>query len=367
MGVFLMKRINALEGLRGVACFGIMLSHFAGAFYDWENMWFWGTPLQILFSAEAFLRIFFTLSGLVVGYKYFQKKNWDNIPLDMVNRYIRLIPMAFLTTFITYLVMKGNLLYNQEAAVLSGSTDFLGTYNTFSPGIIDCLKNAFIETFGESGNAYVGPYWTMPYELFGVIMVLGFIAAFKENRLRYIIYAVSILFVKSYYAYFVIGMMISDLYSKDKVRCALSHNQYANTVLLVVIFFVMGMLDNNTDSWLWRIVFNILITAFLLLLITNKPADQILGNRIGRFFGRISFGVYSFHWLVIMSLSSYMYIRIADHSLFSMILNFAVMLVVTVLVSYPATIFNERCAKAILKLENRIGDICGKKTKNANR
>lgn len=359
-----MKKINAIEGFRGVACLGIMLSHFAGAFYDWENMWFWGTPLQIFFSAEAFLRVFFTLSGFVVGYKYFKKKNWESIPLDIINRYTRLIPMVFLTTIITYLMMKGHLLFNQEAAVLSGSTDFLGTFNTFSPSLKDCLKNIFVGTFSELGNAYVGPYWTLPYELLGVIMVLGFLAAFRENRLRYIVYAVAVLFIKSYYAYFFLGVMISDFYFEDKIRAAFSRNQYVNTVLLVLIFFAMGMLDHHIDSWPMKILFDMLITAFMLLLITNKPADRILGNRIGRFLGRISFGMYSFHWLVTMSLSSYMYIRTANHSLLMMILIFIVMFAVTILISYPATLFNEQFGKLVLKLENRIGVIGGKESKN---
>ena len=348
------KKISAIEGFRAVACFGIMLSHFVGSFYDWENMWFWNTPVQIIFAGDTFIRLFFTLSGLVVGYKYYQKKKYESIPWDIINRYIRMMPMVLLATFVTYLMMKGHLLYNQEAAVLSGSTDFLGTFNTFEPGIIDCLKNAFIGTFSEAGNAYIGAYWTMPYELFGVIISLGFIAAFKENRLRYIIYAVTILFAESFYAYFILGVMVSDLYFHEKIRKILSRNQYVNTAVLILAFYMLGMWNMNDSSWFMRILYYILTIVFLLMLITNQPADKILGNKIGRFLGRISFGIYSFHYLVIMSLSSYMYIRIPDHSNLTMVLNFIVMFAVTVCISYPATIFNERCGKAVNHLKEKM-------------
>ena len=209
-------KIASIEGLRGIACLGIMLSHFVGAFYDWENMWFWDTPLSIMFTGETFVRLFFTLSGFVIGYKFFSKKKNNNIPLNTFNRYIRLIPMIFLATLSTYLLMKFNLLFNQEAALISGSIDFLGSFNNFSPEFFDCIKDIFVDTFTKSGNIYVGPFWTIPYELFGVVIVLCAVSLFKNTKARYIFYAIALVFINSYYVYFILGMMISDIYSFEK-------------------------------------------------------------------------------------------------------------------------------------------------------
>lgn len=349
------RSIKSIEGLRAIASLGILLCHFAGSFYPgFTGTWVWNSPLKIFLAGEPFVRIFFTLSGLVVTEKYLTKRCYEQAPKDAFNRYFRLLPMVVLACLFAYLLMKLGLTFNARAAEIAGTSDFLGIFNQFPANLGECLKEAFYGVFAGTGNQYVSPFWTIQYEFLGVLLVLAILCVFRENPLRYLCYAVILLFTANQYTYFVLGMVIAELNHCEKFRSLLAKNQIINTLLLIGVFCLFGAQDIFDDNKLWRIYYGILLAAFLLLLMTNRPADRILGSKAGCLLGKWSFGIYSFHWPVMISLMSYLYIVWENRTFLTMALIFVITVIATLLLAWGATVVSDLARKGIDKAENQL-------------
>lgn len=104
---FLVKKLIYLEGLRGIAAFIVVISHFIQVFYpamlesnptlvhNSFETWISDSPINFLYNGNFAVYIFFILSGYVLSIKYHQKKDLEIIFELGVKRYIRLaIPVA---------------------------------------------------------------------------------------------------------------------------------------------------------------------------------------------------------------------------------------------------------------------------------
>lgn len=308
-----MKKINCLQGVRAIACICVFLSHFRRAFLpDYHNVLIDNTPLKILTSGNTAVRIFFVLSGFVISYKYMEKKNYDTVPKDIFKRYFRLMPSVLFVNLLAYCFMKQGLLFNVDAAGLSGSEDFLGIYNTFIPDLWICLKEGIATCFVNGANTYVAPLWTMTYEFGGAILVLSVIGISKDKNLRYLFYVIQLTFFSSYYNYFVIGMLICDLYHNTAISEVLTKHKAMNNVLFIcsATVVIMQLPDDGVKSS--RVLFGMALIGMFLTLICSTWSEKYLGNGSLRYLGKLSYAIYLLHWLIIESLSSWMYIYLTS-------------------------------------------------------
>jgi len=120
-----MDKIRYLDGLRGLAAFVVVLSHFVVVFYpalytaNPEEVRFVsqldliiaGTPLNILYNGNFAVCIFFILSGYVLTYKFFRDKNPEALASGAFRRYFRLLfPVLFSNLFV-FVLMKLSLFH----------------------------------------------------------------------------------------------------------------------------------------------------------------------------------------------------------------------------------------------------------------
>ena len=167
------EKINCLEGIRTIGCISVFLCHFRGAFLPDQAIWLIDhTPLMILTAGNSVVRILFVVSGFVISYKYFEIQRYEQVPKDMLKRYFRLAPSVIAANLFVYFLMKFGFMFHVQAAAVSGSEDFLGIFNNFTPNLVQCLKEALITCYFQGANGYIGPLWTMVYEYLGAILVL---------------------------------------------------------------------------------------------------------------------------------------------------------------------------------------------------
>lgn len=356
------KKLESLEGVRAVACLGIVLCHLWGGFFP-QSVFFaslMSTPLFYFFSGNTAVRIMFVLSGFVLSYKYFSTGKSSSLQRDTIKRYFRLALPAAAVTFLVYLIMKGNLLYNKQAGILAGTEEFLGIFNQFEPNLITCLKEGFFGVIFRGQNSYVGPLWTMTVEMLGSLLVLAAVALLTGKRVRYVFYILYLLLFPEYYNYFILGMAISDLYVHEAwLNRFLKEHRILTVALHIGCWCYIGMVSNlNVFRWK-ELLFLIVVTFMFLTLLNSQLLDKIWGNKVAAAVGKQSFSIYLLHWPVIQSVSCFYFIYMTERGMgrdlilvTDILLTYAVVWVLSLLftrfVVQPSAKLSEKATDLIL-------------------
>ncbi len=311
-----MKKIDSLEGIRTIGCICVFLCHFRLSFLPGESFWLIdGTPLKILTNGNTAVRVLFVLSGFVVSYKYFMTGKYEKVPGDILKRYFRLAPPVIAANVMVYFMMRLGMLYNAQAAEISGSID-LGIYNRFEPQLAACLKEAFITCFFNGSHDYIGPLWTMTYEYQGVILVLCVISVCRESfLLRYMFYLVFLGVFSSYYNYFVLGMLLCDIYTMQgeaDINRKMREHKWLNTLVILFGSSIVCLLDIDDGSKVARTLFAMGVAMMFLGLLNSGWGEKILGSKVMRMGGKLSYAVYIVHFPIMESFSSICYIWMAE-------------------------------------------------------
>ena len=268
-----------------------------------------------------------------------------------IKRYFRLvIPVAF-TVLLAYLFMKFSFFFNKQAGEISYSTWWLSRYWEFDTNLIDVLNTAFIRVlfFGDVRFNHI--LWTMRYEFFGSMIVFTTLFIFRQRRYRYAAYIIlSLWFLRSYYLPFILGLVLSDLYSLKRYTVKL--NKDLKRICLLLLGFVglylsscpSGAPIRNTiyaplfilDRYPYTF-YHILGALMLMITLLNWTALQnLFSNRLFIFLGRISFSMYLLHLIVIGSLSSLLLIILTHYFTYPVaaMLVFVISMPVLVFTSY---------------------------------
>ena len=355
------KKINCIEGIRAIACMSIFLYSFRNAFLPVFSYWGDVTPLRILTSGDAMIRIMFTLSGFVISHKYFLLKRYDDIPLDIFKKYFRLAPHVLVANVVVCFMMKLGILYNSQAGKVSGSVEFLSAFNNFEPDIVLCLKESLILCFFQGKSTYIAPLWIIGYEYLGTILVLCAISICRKSDLRYLFYIVFLLFFNSYYNYFVLGMLVCEIYCDKDISDWLNQHKKFNNWLFVISFLIISLLNINDDIKIIRVVYAIGISGFLLALLCSSWGDKILGNRFMQKCGKLSFAVYITHLPIIESFSSVFFVKFNElgyNDTFIVMLNLILTSFLIWLIAHSFFGHIERISNAIVKsFEKKYGGL----------
>ena len=296
-------KIKSIEGLRTIGWIGVFICHFRGSFFPnaiWKTDL---TPIRFIYSGNAYVRLFFVISGLVLSYKYFTKEKYENALGDIIKRYFRLMPSILFAELMVYIFMKLDCLRNAEVAKIVGSTEFLGIFNQFKPDMWECLKEALFTTYFNGANGYIGPLWTMTYEYLGSILILCALNILKKSQWRWGFYVVFLMAFSSYYNYFIIGMVICDLFVNTTAVDYLNKNLYARVSCIVIGYIMLSMIQLNDSDKYMRIVFAIGIVLFMLGILSSDIMEKMFGNKIMLAGGRIAYSAYIIHWPLIETLS----------------------------------------------------------------
>lgn len=356
-----MRKLDYLESLRGIAAFSVVISHLVIGFYP---ALFWGktdqihtqtgielmiskTPLYLLYNGAFAVAIFFVLSGFVLSYKFFKDENSRIALVPIVcKRYTRLFPPVIVSNILAYLFHMLSLYKNQSAATLTKSA-WLGSYWLFEPNIRIMLYESFIGAFFTKHVMYNGVLWTMTYELFGSMIVYVFISVFGRHPRRSWAYFVLILFFRrSYYLAFILGMMLSDIVTRDKnIFHSIRHKRYFAVLLFVGLFFGSlpseRPLEGTMYAWFvtianpktWYVIGSTLV---MISLLNSNRLQQLLSKSFFIFLGKISFSLYLLHQLAIGTLSSGLFLALTPTMSYhaACALTFVVTILTVVSVSY---------------------------------
>lgn len=322
-------RIKALDGMRGLMAVNVVLCHFVCVFYPhlYQTTWaiqYGGStaissgPLNVLINGDVAVRYFFVLSGFLSAMSVLKKEKF-NLAQSMLNRYLRFLPIVFVATLFTVVLMATNTLFHESVSLIANNPDFLADYYTFDLNIGVVINNLFVKTFTR-GNDFVRPFWTLKYEFWGSLIVMATTYLFlhkKWRRIGYVGMAVLVCYILdgNYFGFFA-GALLADLFYNANESTYISgcYSRIINHKVVLSICFLVGtilacvpmefgqfysfMNYFPIGSALYRTVG---ISLIMWCILNTQKIQRILENRVLLFVGKLSFSIYAFHWPILCS------------------------------------------------------------------
>lgn len=336
------EKITYLDGLRGIAAVNVMIMHFfvvltpamvysnqtPSHFGNFESV-FSSTPLGLIGAGNFSVCIFFVLSGFVLTQKYFRTAESSIIISGAVRRYLRLAVPVLGAVILSFLLSSAGLFryYAETVLVTSGNNpaNYWMSYWTFTPDIIDAVKQALWESFFTGSDLYYNPVlWTMTIEFYGSMLVFAMSLLFGLRRNRWTFYlAAAVVFFNSYYLAFLIGMALADVSTNKMPGLNTGNKKILLTLLCVGLFLGSYPVSNpivNSSLYAFlnnglfknpKMIYHILGAGMIMyVLLHSERLQKVFSSPVPAFLGKISYSLYLVHFLVISSLTCALFLAL---------------------------------------------------------
>jgi peptidoglycan/LPS O-acetylase OafA/YrhL len=337
---------KGLNGIRAIAAIGVMLAHIFG---DLGQLGLKKMP-ESLNIASLGVTIFFTLSGFLITFlllkeKSSSEKNQIDISNFYVRRILRIWPLYFLYVIICLI-----------------------TYWFFS---IDYDKSmlfyyvfllANVPLIMESTLPFIGHLWSVAVEeqfylfwpwfskidakkilLYTILLAITLIflkdlSYFIGNKYNYNIPLITLTVTRFYCM--LIGCIVAILYYQKSVWIEILTNKYVS--ILAWIIMLLAIIDKFqiSSALIDHEIMSIVTAIIILNQITEKNKIISLDNRFLDFFGKISYGIYVYHPIIIF-LTIKFFGKFKNDVLINYLLVFSVIFGSTIIVSYLSFHFFE--------------------------
>jgi peptidoglycan/LPS O-acetylase OafA/YrhL len=305
------RRLECLDGVRGVAALIVVVFHYLSAFVpaltpDQTSNPYWlaDTPLAILFNGPFAVVVFFVLSGFVISksaHKLFR------LPLTIALRYLRLTVPMLASVLIAWLLLIS---FPNDAATLgaiTGTPWLSKTYNGEIPSLFSAVKDGTFEVYLHGISRFNNALWSMRPELIGsvgIYVTYAFVhrGAYRVGMLAVLFFVLLWKGHPYYYEAFIFGALMQEAWTADRLTGL-------NAALALVIGVVLG---SQSSDFAPRYGLDFLpvpirpgvedglmypVAAALIVYGCLKSALASWFFQVGPclFLGRISFGLYLIH------------------------------------------------------------------------
>jgi len=362
------QKLDFVNGLKVLSCLTIFNFHFINFYYcglysllpaDYHvpavEALIGKTPLCLLIAGKFGVRIFLTVSGFFVGYRFFTTGDKSSLSSGVVKKYFRLVFPILTANIAIYVCMKLGLYLNAEAAALAGSQIFVGNYNQFAPNLLDAVKEAVWGCFVTGENHYNGPLWFIYYEFFGTLLVAAILSLVGNSKARYIVYVVAcVLFIRSDFLAIICGAAVCDLAYRPPVWLKKMMEQKWLMRLLLLFGVFLGSfpsIGERLEGTVYglvppKIMFYYVIGASCVIfaVLQLKGPQKVLGAKWLTWLNTYSYGFYLVHFMVLCTFSSGFFVALYEHMNYHVLalLNYLLSFALTLLISVPIQKFVEK-------------------------
>ncbi|MCI8375838.1 MAG: acyltransferase [Lachnospiraceae bacterium] len=333
-----MRKLDYIDGLKGMGALMVYLCHFVFAFYyaaytlleehantaSGIEIRIGRTPLNFFYNGNGAVCLFLVFSGFVLCLSYFRTRDRGRLKAGALKRYFRLIPAILAVNLLIFVFMSLGLYRNAEAAVFTKSIPWLSGFNQFEPKLSGVLYESLIGCFLRGSNDYNGVLWTIPYLFWGALLV--YLAAYLvgENKLRYITYGVMLLVslkTDIYFAGIFLGFVLCDFFSTQERLVKL----YRRTPLVPLAVFLLGFYLTSYPSIgteqpgsvygclpaAYAVIYH-MAGAFLMTAgaLGCDWLQWLFSRRPFLYLGRISYSLYLLHFPVIAVFSCWFFLKL---------------------------------------------------------
>jgi peptidoglycan/LPS O-acetylase OafA/YrhL len=379
-----LSRQTHLDSLRGLAALIVVFVHYLAIFYPYtifgkqgeyrqhlslENIIFF-PPFGLLAAGHLAVCLFFILSGYVLSYSHLGESQRGHIIIaSIIKRPIRLGGLVWFTIICSSLLWHYGLFPSSEVADLTSSKPWFS--DCYSGNIV--FYNFFIDLTTSSfskGSFYNPPLWTIKIELYGSLMIYFFALVFGRFRYRLIVCVLLIiLFKNKLYQGFWIGLFFADIIKNHTFQNPIRLHKINYFWLLMIFFIYLSSYPSEvTQEFLKGTIYAYLpddkgfgggypmlsaVLIFILILLNNR-IKQYLNLPALQFLGHISYGLYTTHFLIMASLSSWLFLFLTNFLSYN--LSFIIVLLsgmpIIILAAFLVTKYVDNPS---IKLANYIG------------
>jgi peptidoglycan/LPS O-acetylase OafA/YrhL len=340
------RKLAPLEGQRGVAAIIVLIHHFILGFHPsvsgiltdtrTEDSLV-GSLLFTLINGTGAVFFFFTLSGFVLSWGYFNNPRERELVWASLRRWPRLVGPVVVTCLTSAILFHAGAYSYSDAGAKSGST-WLQTfgYSSFHDIVPSFRLAAWqgLTTFMSGKYAMNTNLWTMVYEYYGSIIVFALCPLILKMNGRFmwgmviLISAISLLLQNAptaisslgftFVVPFLVGLTVSKLFS---AQARLQFNTGAAISLMALGLYLLGYFEpHGYYSWAkpiaWispqaanSVIYSIGSGAIIAATMSNTRIFNSLDTSFMRNLGRLSFPLYLVHPLVLASVSSWLYLN----------------------------------------------------------
>ena len=327
------KRIEWIDGLRGIACILIFTHHFLCAFFPsthygtgamshGSNGWdvrLTQSPLSAVVNGNFWVCVFCLLSGLVLSYQIFCADDFSKVPNTMVKRYFRLAFPVFVTSFIVFIMMKLSLFTNGQANEIMQSP-WMGDFYQGDYGLKEVFLTSFVTVWFQGDNTFSTAFWVLKYIFIGSFLsyILSMISRNRKRTVLVIhLFLMYVFFTMGNYFYMlsVFGTFLAYImvYEKKPKYCGI-----IGFLCILLGLFLGGFpteiaptniyrLISKQEYWVHHSVGAILFVFGIYYL---GIAGKALSGKIFRELGKISFAVYLLHIPILLSFSTTLFCKV---------------------------------------------------------
>ncbi len=330
-------RIKNLDTFRAIAALIVLIGHTEGA--RWSN--FGHSVFEFLPSAHLSVILFFVISGFLISFLLSEeKKNYGTISIKdfYVRRILRIWPLYYLILLLSVVLLSHEPTTKAIAYAVSICPNIprafrcdewsaspqiwsIGVENQFYiffPLLVFFLSRKQLYTFL---SLFIAGYTVLPHLIdFINVRTINSAALMDFNFKFYADCKFNSLAVGC-----LAGLILSDKSNFLKVL----YNRYLFYISTMVAIVIWGL---NLDILGYKDeIMTLLFAVIILNVCTNNDLDITFENHMTKFLGRISYGIYMYHWIMIELV--YKILPVQDSILWNLIVHIMV-LIATIFVAW---------------------------------
>ncbi len=346
------QKINSVEGVRGLACFMVLLSHLSLTFFPFLHNFGEGSdagfpvqqfihdaPFGFLYSGTSAVFIFFVLSGFILSKITLATRHQDKRILAMtIKRYPRLAIPVTISCALSFVALG---YFSPEKAELG---QWMANFGNFPHSLTGALYSGAIDSFFIAGESPYNPVlWTMKIEIFGSYLIFALCAV----SLRTIMVAMGGIAIVMSLALFSLGVLGGG-FCLGMISFVIGHwfhlfgkplsDRWALTLLLGGLYFAGAHNDSQSYTYLASMLgektyslSNFLSGIFIVYAaLFGQRLNMLFSERCFVFMGKVSFSAYLIHVPIIATAGVFIFsalFRSTGHYEFSAIIASALSIV----------------------------------------
>jgi len=290
--------IRKLNTLRGIAAFIVLLTHFSD-----QTGWLGGSLGGG--AGQYGVMLFFLLSGFLMAYLYLGREfNKQAVTHYALARAGRVIPLFLAVIFLSYLSRQ------------------LGYEFFYNIGNAKELTSHLLFAHGES------VLWTIAPEIhfYLLFLILWYLQAIKPGSIYLpVVVGLILIFLTNFprpnghiagftydlhtfrsLPYFLIGLILGMHYQPGKIPNYLKSSWFVASLALIPMLYPEFSPINDRDKhrmWLSYEVLFVVSTSFFAVVFLVPDNNILLSNKVGDFFGKISYSLYLLHMPVLLQVN----------------------------------------------------------------
>ena len=226
---------------------------------------------------------------------------------------------------IAYAVVHLGFMNHLHLGDITKSREWLAGSFNISTDVFKLVKNMFLDVFLFKDNTYNPVLWTMTYELLGSLLIFAFLFIIHPIKYKMSLYGLLVIILlltrNDYYAAFILGVILN----KYVVQKQMTSKSFNVPIWLLWLLFIIGFYLSSYPScinikntimygaiafpWLNNETFYHVIGAFIIMfvVVNSQKVQAALSGKVLNYIGKISFSFYLLHFIILCSLSCYLF------------------------------------------------------------